>query len=136
MIFNIHEFNVIEIQSTFKLILVESKLKKAQYPYGYGVGGWGNGYVCLPDWHPLFNVHYDNIYVNVYGGLTFSEYDPQSKHWIIGFDTNHSSRKIIYDDVLKETLELEKQCLSVYGVQQKLRQIKLEKLLKNERNHR
>jgi hypothetical protein len=63
--------------------------------------GWGNGYVLIPEGHPLHGVHYDNIDVNVHGGLTFSELvdiDLAKKmhleqedigSWCVGFDTAH-----------------------------------------------
>lgn len=35
--------------------------------------GWGNGYVLIPEGHPLHGEHYDKIDVDVNGGLTFSE---------------------------------------------------------------
>ena len=35
--------------------------------------GWGNGYVLIPEGHPLHGTHYNNINVDVHGGLTFSE---------------------------------------------------------------
>lgn len=45
-----------------------------------GMGGWGNGYVAIPEGHPCFGKDYDQIYdeynINVHGGLTFSDYSP------------------------------------------------------------
>jgi hypothetical protein len=65
--------------------------------------GWGNGYVCLPEGHPCFGMHYGDIHdlyeINVNGGLTFSEHSdqlqdweevPEGKWWVVGFDTAHS----------------------------------------------
>jgi hypothetical protein len=80
--------------------------------------GWGNGYVLIPDGHPFYGVHYDDIYeisdIRVHGGLTYgdtfeSDYFPRwckdleiggdvtlnnyknfNNYWMIGFDTNHS----------------------------------------------
>lgn len=61
--------------------------------------GWGNGYVGVPEGHPAYGKHYDEMYdkIDVHGGLTFSEhYDdvkdfPKSMRgmWIFGFDTCH-----------------------------------------------
>ena len=69
--------------------------------------GWGNGYVLLPKNHKYHGVHYDEIEVNVHGGLTYAvkvteellnnKKYPLSKvlnkkdidKWIIGFDTCH-----------------------------------------------
>ena len=33
--------------------------------------GWGNGYVLIPQGHPLHGKHYDEIDVDVHCGLTF-----------------------------------------------------------------
>lgn len=61
--------------------------------------GWGNGYVAIPKSanHPWFGKKYDDIPVNIHGGLTFArstnEYnwdrEWDEEHWIIGFDTSH-----------------------------------------------
>ena len=62
--------------------------------------GWGNGYVLIPEGHPLHGKHYDEIDVDIHGGLTFSnlvddqmaEYWGLEGHigkWCIGFDTCH-----------------------------------------------
>ncbi|MDW0189352.1 MAG: hypothetical protein QOA70_06845 [Nitrososphaeraceae archaeon] len=64
-----------------------------------GRGGWGNGYVAIPQGHPCFGMDYDTIHENysidVNGGLTFSAEDIQGQPestkgmWIVGFDTLH-----------------------------------------------
>lgn len=64
--------------------------------------GWGNGYVLIPEGHPLHGKHYDDIDVDVHGGLTFSELvddeliekwdkltEADKGMWMIGFDTAH-----------------------------------------------
>ena len=60
--------------------------------------GWGNGYVILPKGHKYHGVHYDEIPVDVHGGLTysqdistFSKDDEEAKSgaWVVGFDTAH-----------------------------------------------
>lgn len=61
--------------------------------------GWGNGYVIIPEAHPMHGVDYNDIDVSVHGGLTFSEsaekldwpeiMPNEKKSWIIGFDTCH-----------------------------------------------
>ena len=64
--------------------------------------GWGNGYVIIPKGHALHGKHYDEIDVDVHGGLTFSEPAKECKEWhdlekddldgwIVGFDTAHYS---------------------------------------------
>lgn len=66
--------------------------------------GWGNGYVIIPENHPFHGVDYDTInnFVNVHGGLTYSQSVTSSVvqtfeldeddlgKWMIGFDTAHS----------------------------------------------
>lgn len=69
--------------------------------------GWGNGYVLIPEGHPLHGKHYDSIEVDVNGGLTFSELITEELvngwneisgngltkddigGWLVGFDTCH-----------------------------------------------
>jgi len=64
--------------------------------------GWGNGYVLIPSGHPLHGKHYDDIDVDVHGGLTYSELITEEMvktwkldvedlgKWCVGFDTFHS----------------------------------------------
>lgn len=119
---------VVEIQSTFNLILIESHINKLGLNLN---GGWGNGYVGLPHWHPLFNIHYDEIEdIYVHGGLTYSDYYDDTKNlWVIGFDTNHyNSLSYTYDRVLEETFYLQYQCLNIKGVKEKLRLEKIKNI--------
>lgn len=61
--------------------------------------GFGNGYVILPKGHPMHGKGYDDIDVDVHGGLTFASsadeitWDKLTEKdkgaWIIGFDTAH-----------------------------------------------
>ena len=92
------------------------------------IGGWGNGYVGLPFWHPWYKLGYDDIPVDVHGGLTFSNLDEETDLWIIGFDTNHGgdnmeNRSFMW--IEEETHRLQSQCLKPKKVQ---RIIKLNKL--------
>lgn len=53
--------------------------------------GHFNGYVALCENHPDYGKDYDDIDVEVHGGLTFSqevEYQNE-KYWVVGFDTAH-----------------------------------------------
>ncbi len=64
-----------------------------------GTTGWGNGYVVIPKGHKLHGINYDDINVNVHGGLTFSKLasdldwieipEDAKDGWIVGFDTAH-----------------------------------------------
>lgn len=69
--------------------------------------GWGNGYVNLPKWHKYYGVHYDNIPVDVHGGLTYSE--QEGDYWVVGFDTCHAwdtMEKWPKEKVLEEAIQL------------------------------
>jgi hypothetical protein len=61
-----------------------------------GLGGWGNGYIGIPQKHPWFEKHYDDIPCEVHGGLTYSDHNnPTTRKadkdiWWIGFDTMHA----------------------------------------------
>lgn len=49
-----------------------------------------NGYVGVPKGHPLFGAAYDDVNVDVHGGLTFAGYLPMDrKNWYLGFDCAH-----------------------------------------------
>lgn len=77
--------------------------------------GFGNGYVILPEWHKYNWVHYDDIPVEVHGGLTFGEKvkdikwehfapfikDLNPEDYIVGFDTSH------YEDTIEKWSERE-----------------------------
>jgi len=79
--------------------------------------GWGNGYVVIPNGHPMYGKHYDEVPVDVHGGLTFSESvnsvignfteltEEMKDGWVFGFDTAH------YNDSMerwpKEAVEME-----------------------------
>lgn len=61
--------------------------------------GWGNGYAIIPPGHPAHGKSYDDINVDVHGGLTFAEstedewhHLPEGTpkdHWVVGFNTAH-----------------------------------------------
>lgn len=46
-----------------------------------------NGYVSLPIDHPWYVKYYDDLPVDVHGGLTYSRME--DGRWVIGFDTCH-----------------------------------------------
>ena len=50
------------------------------------------GYVGVPEGHPMFNVPYENVDVDVHGGLTYSRLRDDGLWWL-GFDCAH------YDDI-------------------------------------
>lgn len=89
--------------------------------------GWGNGYVLIPINHPFYEMYYEEInkYIDVHGGLTFSEHysvikkypelpvcSKTEEYWVVGFDTCHcndNSNNWTKEAVLDETLKLVKQ---------------------------
>jgi hypothetical protein len=122
--------------------------------------GWGNGYVLLPKFHPFYGIHYDDINVNIHGGLTYStkfksdnfsewiknyeiggdvnedNFKDFDDYWIIGFDTGHSgdnSYNWSKSNVLNEANDLLDQCLDIKEIniyKRKLRSEKLKKITK------
>jgi hypothetical protein len=89
--------------------------------------GWGNGYVLIPENHPLHGKHYNDIDVDVHGGLTFSELvnaemveswglDKQDEgKWCVGFDTAHYADNLFKwskEKVQEEAERLKEQLLS------------------------
>ena len=99
--------------------------------------GFGNGYVCLPKWHPYFKVHYDNIPVNVHGGLTFSHYDEHENMWVIGFDTSHAGDSLTncsFEYIKEQCIFLQKQCLNVEGISDTVKNIKRRVKIKRLKN--
>jgi hypothetical protein len=97
----------------------------------YFDGGFANGYVVIPEGHPLWGLHYTSEQIeslNVHGGITFSEKvdedminDPtfgadltekDLGSWVIGFDTRHTGdtiKKWPQVKVEKEVIKLLKQ---------------------------
>lgn len=77
--------------------------------------GWGNGYVHLPPEHPFHGVDYDEIPVEVHGGLTYAENEKGA--WVVGFDTSHHGdtlEKWPMEEVEAETIRLKEQLERLY----------------------
>jgi hypothetical protein len=70
------------------------------------------GYVRVPPNHPAYKQNYDDVAVDVHGGLTFSDLEPCTEHpdgqgWWLGFDCVHAG-DAMYDpnppaDISEET---------------------------------
>ncbi len=83
-----------------KIIIKESPLAAHRGKIGMDLG-WGNGYVLIPSGHHLHGVPYEDIIVDVHGGLTYSALvtpkliEVFELHlddlgaWMVGFDTAH-----------------------------------------------
>jgi len=48
-----------------------------------------NGYVAIPKGHEMWGKGYDDIPVEVHGGLTYASEDEKTDEWVVGFDCNH-----------------------------------------------
>lgn len=61
--------------------------------------GFGNGYISIPNTHPLFGEHYDDdrLPCGVHGGWTFCEEQEVEgiKCWVFGFDTCHGYDSLV-----------------------------------------
>ena len=82
-------------------------------PRGISDHGWGNGYVRIAEGHKYHGKTYDDIDVQVHGGLTFGEHivnnDNFSDGYWVGFDTAHHSdtrQRWPRHAVLDETIDL------------------------------
>lgn len=93
--------------------------------------GYANGYVAVPRDHPFFGKDYDDVDVEVHGGLTFAApgsniskdlpetevlegclYDLDEDWWVFGFDTCHymdNLENCNREYVISETLNLKRQ---------------------------
>lgn len=76
-----------------------------------------NGYVAVPKGHPDYAKGYDDVDVEIHGGLTFaekgekdSELWPNEETWWFGFDTAHAHSGVwSIEQVIEETERLAKQ---------------------------
>lgn len=78
-----------------------------------------NGYVAIPKGHPSYGKDYDDIDVDVHGGVTYAKFGcdepvmgeilrPNSELYWIGFDTLHAMDSIEKWPVEAVTLETER----------------------------
>lgn len=97
-------------------------------------GGYANGYVAVPPEHPYYGKDYDNVPVEIHGGLTFDsdaasinlsttgdwdnleflgeETSLPNDFWVFGFDTLHYGDGITNwprERCVEETLNLKEQ---------------------------
>jgi len=92
------------------------KLLENTHRWGPAERGWGNGYVRIIEGHPFYDKGYENIPVNVHGGLTFSEHIIDNEKWSdgywVGFDTAHygdNQTNWTLNMVMEETKDLLRQ---------------------------
>lgn len=81
-----------------------------------------NGYVAVSKTHLYYGKHYNDVNVEVHGGLTFNQQGddnddlyPDSTLWWFGFDTAHGFSGIwSMEDVESETKRLAEQLVLTY----------------------
>lgn len=109
-------YEVIDAYQLANLPLPIKIIENTWLPMGVSKHGWGNGYVKIVPGNKFFQKHYDDIDVNVHGGLTFSEdvkddsFDSPG-YWI-GFDTAHYNDNLENwpkSRVFEETMDLFRQ---------------------------
>jgi hypothetical protein len=49
-----------------------------------------NGYVAIPKGHRVWGKGYDDVDVDVHGGLTYANEDKETSEWVFGFDCTHA----------------------------------------------
>jgi len=130
--------HTIVIDGIFPMYLKESHLRRKLINSSFVGGlmelGWGNGYVGLPKWHPWFDMGYDDIPVDIHGGLTYAAMYKEEGLWVIGFDTGHYNDNMTncsFEYVKQETHRLMKQCYDVEGIDNIIRSLKLTKIKKS-----
>lgn len=102
----------------FKIVIIENP----QFDYSIPISeslkkvasrGYGNGYVCLPEYHPFFKLDFGEIPVNINSPLTFSDLSEKENLWVIGFDTSKYGLNLNncpFELVKKMAFDLENKC--------------------------
>jgi hypothetical protein len=132
-----HEFDSI----LFKCVIIENHIRSYSPSMlnnnSFNYGGYGNGYVCLPNYHPLFETQYYDININptknlnniqYHINLTYSELSKNENLWVIGFSTieYHLNRNNCSFEIVKDiTLNLEKQCVNYEPFKKMYRKMKI-----------
>lgn len=102
------------------------EIKTAMVSLGLGHSiphGFANGYVGVPPGHPWHGKHYDDINVNIHGGLTYGsrtlpgqeQPDADGYYWV-GFDTAHLGDSL--ETWPKERVEAEVESLKQQAIEQ------------------
>lgn len=82
-------------QKDRKMELLHKGNYKGYNYYILNLGTHPTAYIEIPKGHKLYQKDYDDIYINVHGGLTYSDdslMGVKSENWFIGWDYAH------YDD--------------------------------------
>lgn len=65
-------------------------------------GGHLCGYISIPNDNSCYEKHYDDIEIEVHGGLTYAELENDGKYWV-GFDCAHSMDYVPSTEYLYKT---------------------------------
>lgn len=83
-------------------LLYKGNYKGYNY-YILNLGTHPTAYIEIPKGHKLYQKNYDDIYINVHGGLTYSDDNLmgiKSENWFIGWDYAHYDDYAgFYDDI-------------------------------------
>ena len=98
----------------FLCTAINEQHRKFAEKYGsISSAGYANGYVAIPKEHPLYGVSYNNVDIDIHGGLTYAEYSEFTNknfdkykvelldgelpngYWVFGFDTMHYMDSIV-----------------------------------------
>lgn len=118
---NYHEEPINYVKGYFmtdlsEMLKIQNEKTQKVIPDFYIDRGHFNGYVALCKGHKYYGKKYDDIYVEVHGGLTFSEKVQYQNeiYWVVGFDTAHANDTSEYwtrERTLEETKSLYNQLL-------------------------
>ena len=109
--------NQTKLRFDYKIVLISNDWMLNYHTPSRRIG-WGNGYVCIPPGHPYHNRDYDEIPVNVHGGLTYGQQrcpgqnNIPPEYYVVGFDTAHSRDSLARwpkEAVLREAQSLQQQ---------------------------
>jgi hypothetical protein len=134
---------IINIDGLFPIYLIENKhyeeIKEKFIDIDIIFGGWGKGYVGLPQWHPFFGKNYNELYfIDIHGEITFSQRDDVTNLWVIGFDTRHFYDNLDncnFEFVKNEAIKLREICTDVKEVKMYTKLNKIRKNIKKNINY-
>lgn len=88
-------------------LLYKDNYKGYNY-YILNLGTHPTAYIEIPKGHKLYQKDYDDIYINVHGGLTYSDdslMGVKSENWFIGWDYAHYDDYVSFYEDLPEFLK-------------------------------
>lgn len=79
--------------------------------------GYYCGYVGVSQFHPFYGKHYDELDIDVHGGLSYSGMMKFSEYWLFGFDCAHLGDEIksqkSKNSLLKHFLSIVRKSLNI-----------------------